>query len=61
MEVEIELMDANMLLVMMAAIASGQPPIGQWSAGHADSWCDKGTLVADMGRNVELETCKAVC
>lgn len=48
------------MFVMMMAIAGPVPPIGQWSAGHADSWCDKGALVADMGRNVELETCKDV-
>ena len=53
-----------LVLGAMAMVATSAqqpaPPLGQWSAAHSDSWCDKGKLVADMGKGVTLSACKQV-
>ena len=34
---------------------------GAWSNAHRGSWCNKGTLVRDLGTGVALPACKAAC
>lgn len=40
---------------------SPAPPPGQWSPAHNGSWCDKGALLADLGKGVARAKCQAAC
>eukprot|EP00041_Stephanoeca_diplocostata_P013253 m.232158 g.232158 ORF g.232158 m.232158 type:complete len:525 (-) comp19271_c0_seq1:222-1796(-) len=54
------------LLMCLHLIAPGLasvPPLrpGQWSGPHAGRWCEKGNLVADLGKGVPLSQCQNAC
>ena len=52
-----------LLLLPFLAVAASQPPppSGQWSGAHLGTWCDKGKLVEDLGKQVSLTNCKSFC
>ena len=45
----------------VASVGEPAPHAGQWSTPHPGSWCNKGSLVKDLGKGVTLAACKAAC
>ena len=49
------------VILLSGAAAVPPPPPGQWSDAHNGTWCDKGTLLADLGKGKALAACKSAC